>query len=752
MWLSQPLDGQIALGQWRTHLPYKYCNLVEVTNDRVYCSATGGLFYYNLEDNSVEKISKIDGLSDNGVSAMRWSGELGTLILAYQNSNLDIIRDGVILNLPDIMKKQIPGDKSINDIYFVDQRAYLSTGFGIVLLNLDKDEISETFYIGDNGNAIQVNQVASDGTYLYAATENGIRRGLLSDPFLVDFNAWETITEIPNSNGNFNTISYYEGAFFTSYADPAGAQDLVYYNDGSGWILYPYFTGERCYEILNQGKYLTLVDDNGANVISESGLVIQVLEGNKPRSVSFDDYGDLWMADYGGGLVTNQGGGKWSLIPNGPNSATVFDMESSGGILYAVHGGVSGSWNNLFKPAELESFKDEQWEYQSNTSLRDFVTLAVDPTNPEHVFAGCWGYGLLEVKKEQEDIRYTAANSSLQSIIPGGDFIRIGGITYDPHGNLWMTNTGVSEPISVLKTDGTWKSFQANNLITGYSALGNILVTQAGHKWVIIPKGNGLFAMNDNSTIDDASDDEYKKVSVLDKFGKVITNDVRSFAEDRNGNLWLGTIQGILVMYSPYRLFTEGSLSAQEVLIPRNDDSGLADPLLGTQVVTAIEVDGANRKWLGTAGGGVYLVSEDGLRQIEQFNSSNSPLLSNNITDIEVDGVSGEVFFGTDKGIISYKGDALKGSTIYDKVLVYPNPVRDTYEGPVAIKGLIERSNVKIVDMGGNLVFETESFGGQALWDGTNFRGERVATGVYMIYLSNSDGTLSHVTKLLFIH
>ena len=241
-------------------------------------------------------------------------------------------------------------------------------------------------------------------------------------------------------------------------------------------------------------------------------------------------------------------------------------------------------------------------------------------------------------------------------------------------------------------------------------------------------------------------------MSVVDKFGKVITNDVRSFAEDRNGNLWLGTNQGILVIYSPYRLFSEGSVYAQEPLIPRNDGTNNADPLLGTQVVTTIEVDGANRKWIGTAGGGVYLVSDDGLEQFEQFNASTSPLLSDNIIDICVDGVSGEVFFGTDKGIISYKGEALEGAAFYDNVVVYPNPVRETYQGPVAIKGLLEKTTVKIMDVGGNLVYEMESLGGQALWDGTNFRGERVATGVYMIYLSSADGNLSHVTKLLFIH
>ena len=747
-----PLQGQISLGQWRTHLPYRYCNIVEATNNRVYCAATGGLFSYNLTDNSIEKISKIDGLSDNGVSAMRWNDEHETLILAYQNSNLDIIRQGMILNLPDIMKKQIPGDKSIYHIEFLGQRAYLSTGFGIVLVNLEKNEINETYYIGDNGQALKVNQVAIDGTHIYAATDQGLRRGLLSDPFLVDFNSWELIYDIPNSTGIFQSVAHYSGALFASWKDPSGVQDMVYYHNGSGWASYPYFSAEQCYEIKNQGEFLTLVDEKGTSLINDSWLVIRELKSGHPRSASMDDEGDLWMADYGGGLITDQGGNKWSIIPNGPSTTSVYDLEASGNVLYAVQGGVSGSWNNLFKSALLEYFIDEQWDTRAHPDVRDLVTLAVDPADPSHVFAGSWGYGLLEFQEGEEDRRYTPSNSSLQSIIAGGNFVRIGGIFFDPQGNLWMTNTGVAEPISVLKSDGTWKSFRADNLITEFSALGNILVTQSGHKWVIVPRGNGLFAMDDGYTIDDTSDDIYEKVSVVDRFGKVITNDVRSFAEDRSGNLWLGTNQGILVMYGPYRLFTEGSVYAQEILIPRNDGTGLADPLLGTQVVTAIEVDGANRKWLGTSGGGAYLVSDDGLQEIAHFNSNNSPLLSNTIIDISVDGVSGEVFFGTDKGIISYKGDALQGSRNFSQVVVYPNPVRENYEGPVAIKGLMEQTNVKIMDVGGNLVYETESMGGQALWDGTNFRGDRVATGVYMVYLSNADGSFSHVTKLLFIH
>jgi len=257
--------------------------------------------------------------------------------------------------------------------------------------------------------------------------------------------------------------------------------------------------------------------------------------------------------------------------------------------------------------------------------------------------------------------------------------------------------------------------------------------------------------MNDKGTIDDVSDDEYKIFSVVDRNGKVITNEIFSIAEDRNGNIWLGTNRGILVYYSPSRLFTDGTIYAQEIIVPRRDGTIYGDPLLETQKVTAIAVDGANRKWLGTEGGGVVLVSADGLEQIYNFTVSNSPLLSNNITDICIDHLTGEVFIGTDKGIISFMGEATGGAENYNNIVVYPNPVRETYQGNVIIKGLVEKTHVKITDISGNLVYETESLGGQALWDGRNFRGDRVATGVYMIYLSSSDGTMAEVTKVLFI-
>lgn len=748
---QQPVRAQLQMGQWRTHLPYQYARLAEVTSDRIYCSTTGGLFYYHLEDNSVETLSKVDGLSDVGIAMMRWSDELETLIIAYENANLDIIRDGSILNMPDIMQKQIAGDKSVNDICFVGSRVFLSMGFGIVEVDLVKEEVSETYYIGDMGEALAVNQVCSDGTWLYAATDEGVRRGLLSDPFLVDYNVWELETGLADPLGSYSGVVNFKGTLFAAWSDPAGIQDRIYMKEGDTWSSYPYFQGSSCLEMLQHGSVMTLVSDSLVSLISESLLVIEEMVTNKPQSASVDALGKLWVASYGSGLVHENDNGELAYIkPDGPSGTATFALESRDGRLRMVPGAVNGSWQNQWLTAQLQTFEGNRWSKQTQWDERDLITLAIDPLDPERVFAGSWGYGLFEFGPE-ETVRYTEENSSLQSFREG-DYIRIGGVAFDPDGNLWMTNTSVENPISVRKVDGSWQSFRCDNLISSYNALGDILFSQSGHVWVIVPRGNGLFAMDPNFTPDEPADDLYKKVSVVDRFGKVITNDVHSFAEDRNGNIWLGTNQGVLVLYSPYRIFTEDFLSAQEVLIPRNDGSGLADVLLGTQVVTAIAVDGANRKWLGTAGGGIYLVSEDGTDEVHRFNTGNSPLLSDNITDIAIDGSTGEVFIGTDRGLISFMGDAHAGSLVYDNVIVYPNPVREDYEGPVAIKGLVEKSNVKITDMSGNLVYETTSLGGQAIWDGRNFRGQRVATGVYLVYLSSPDGNYSHVTKLLFIH
>jgi ligand-binding sensor domain-containing protein len=363
-----------------------------------------------------------------------------------------------------------------------------------------------------------------------------------------------------------------------------------------------------------------------------------------------------------------------------------------------------------------------------------------------------WGYGIIYLEKMQKKAVYNPSNSSLQTIIPG-DFCRVYGMAFDKNMNLWVTNSGVSNPISVLSADGKWTSLNYGPAINAPN-VSKLLIDSGNRKWVILPRGNGLFVFDDNGTPGDIRDDTYTRVSIADNAGNEISNFVYDIAEDLEGNIWVGTASGPVVYYHPAAVF-EGPQAggyAQQILVPRNDGSGLGDYLLSTETITSIAVDGANRKWFGTRNSGVYLISADGLKQIHHFTRENSPLLSNTINSITIDGQTGEVFFATDKGIVSYRGTATSGGDSFGKVYVFPNPVRETYHGDITITGLARNVNVKITDISGNLVFETKALGGQAVWNGKNFDGRRVATGVYLVFCTNEDGSKTYVTKLLFIH
>lgn len=752
--LAAKSEAQIAVGEWRTHLPYYFCNLVMTTEEYAYCSSTSGLFRYGLIDNSLSPVTRAEGLSANVVSTMASREGDDVSVFCYDNANVDILKGNKIINIPDIFNKQITGDKTIYNIYFRGDNAYLSCGFGIVVVDLERYEISETYYIGDNGDALRVNQLTTDGEWFYAATSEGIKRAAVDDPFLLDFNSWERMTDLPDPFAAYRSVVYFDNHLFAQYDDPMDLQDKLYVFDGS-WQEFPAVNMETYNEIRRSGDYLIITGSDGIRVLDTGFNIVREYSTGKPLSALIDESGIMWVADFGRGMIRLDGASEEVIRPNGPYTALAYDMESAGNKLYAVPGGVNSAYGNLFRTGILQYYIDGRWRSNIDYTTRDLISIAIDPEDDEHVFAASWGYGLVEYRDNERVELYNETNSSLQNFNPAGNVIRIGGIAFDEDNNLWMTNSAVMNPISVRKRNGDWKHFGVDGLLSSYEALGEVLVTESGHLWGIINKGNGLFALDFNGTIDNEDDDTYKLVNVVDENGGLITNEIFSIAEDQNGNIWLGTNQGILVYYSPSRLFTDGSIFAQEIIVPRNDGTNFGDPLLQTQKITCIEVDGANRKWIGTADGGAFLVSENGLEQIYSFNTSNSPILSNSISDICIDGISGEVFFGTDKGIISFRGESTSGASDYGSVNVFPNPVREDYQGPIAISGLMEETTVKITDVSGNLVYETESFGGQAIWDGRNFYGQRVATGTYLIFLGNNINgqvTDAHVTKILFIH
>ncbi|MGC9330286.1 MAG: two-component regulator propeller domain-containing protein [Bacteroidales bacterium] len=774
--LFQIAFSQVGVGQWRDHLSYNEGICVAESSDKIFFATNEAIFSYHKSNGELEKLNKVTALSDIGIGYIAYSETFDVLLIGYHNGNLDFLHKNTITNLSDIKRKNIPAAKTINHILFVNDYAVLSTGFGIVMLDMQRREIKYTYYIGDMGSYLKVYQTEFDGEYLYAATENGVYRGDFYNNNLEDYNNWEVITNMSVgdpfyhlTNQHYNTLEYFDGKIIVNRHVPdINYADRLYVYENETWSYFPDSLTNACKYITNNGEYLIL---NRAYKIlfynKDFDIVRDVYQYSvygtdnpSPQPVHFlpgkDDKYELIIADKNEGLCLQEGTWKHQLITlNGPVSSEGFAVDAEGSTVYTVGGGRNKAWGGRYKRLEINMFKNETWQGltddqdESLESLLDPIVVAINPQNTSQAFVGLWGKGVLELKNNELVKHYTDSNSTLTQI-PNVGYIRIGGLAFDRDQNLWVVNSGGTDPVHVRTPDGEWTALSYNNQINAFD-LGKIIVTENNHKWMILGRGNGLFVFDDNGTPADMSDDRTKKLSVTDEYGEIISNDVYDIAEDKDGAIWLGTSKGVVVYYNPESVFDE-NIAASQVLIPRNDGTDNADILLGAQTVTAVCVDGANKKWFGTQDGGVYKTSADGITQIHSFNENNSPLFSNNILSIDIVPESGEVFIMTSEGLISYRGEASEPKENFDNVYAFPNPVRPEYNGPITIHGLVAGSIVKITDVAGNLVYETRSEGGQALWEGTDLNGNRVHTGVYLVFSANEDGTKSNVTKILFIN
>jgi len=756
----------IAIGQWRDHLPWNSCISVTEGDGIVYCATKYAVFSFDKSDNSLKKMTKVNYLSDIGVSKISYHKALKTLVVAYSNGNLDLIENGVVTNISDIKRKQLQGYKSINNILFIGNYAYLSCGFGIVVVDLEKQEIKDTYYIATNGTQINVLDMTFDGTKLYAATEAGVYDANLNDPDLSDYNAWTKHTEMPHPDGKFNAIEYFNHKIFVNYSTTGYYTDTIFAYNDTTWTYFSY--PATCYNIRSFGNNLVVTNVDCIILYDTTGAKTSIIStyylpsghvSTAPRDaiIDQDQSNVFWIADANLGLIKNVG--IWtstSFMLNGPKTANVFKMSVENSNLWVAPGGMDATWNDVYNRDGVFSFINETWTtYDHNTipafdTIYDIINIAENPSNPSNVFVGSWSKGLLEFNNQALTKIYDASNSTLTSNQPYGPNyrIRVDGIEFDANGNMWVINSGVNTALNVRKPNGNWKAFNFSGYLNNQE-VGGLIIDKNNQKWMILPRGNGLLVFNDNNTIDDLSDDKIKLLSTSIGNGALPSDNIYSIAVDQDGEVWVGTDLGIAVFYNPENVFSGSSFDSQQILV--NLD-GYIQPLLASEIITAITVDGANRKWIGTQKAGVFLMSADGTTQLQHFTEDNSPLFSNTINCIAMDQKTGEVFFGTDKGIVSYKGDSTAPDSSYTNVLVYPNPVTENYNGLIAIKGLVGNADIKITDISGTLIYQTTAKGGEATWNGKNFSGERAKTGVYLIFCSNSDGSKTIVAKIMFIN
>ncbi|OFY87245.1 MAG: hypothetical protein A3F72_17250 [Bacteroidetes bacterium RIFCSPLOWO2_12_FULL_35_15] len=761
----------MAIGNWRDHLSYKDGISVSEGNGKVYCATKGGVFVFNKSDNSTDRLSKVNGLSDVEASTLSFNSYNNKLLIAYKNSNIDIIENNIITNLSEIKRKNILGNKSINNIYFSNQYAYLACGFGIVVVDMDKYEISDTYYIGPNGNAVNVRDITSDANYLYAATDVGIYRAS-KNANLANFASWSIMSGL--STGIYNTITSFSGKIYTNYSkfmmNGSYGIDSLFVYDGSSWshLIPPGFpstgSGYITYELNNCNNQLVLVLDGSIFTFNSSMVGIGYYAGyfsdiTRAKSAVVDNVGSLWAADSKYGLVSFRAGESYNYhYPNGPSSSRISGMSISEGNLWIAPGGVDIGYSNLYFSDGMYAYKDADWtnprgNYSPVVNLNnvyDFVNVLVDPKNSKRVYAASWGLGVVEFYNGIPIKHYDDTTSSLQAFNPVPSFVRVftWGLATDENDNLWVTNNAVEKSISRKTPNGTWQALDFKPILGASPSLGQILVDKQDQKWIVMTRGGGILVYKGH-TMDPPGSANAKKLGTGIGNGALPSTSVFCLAEDLDGEIWVGTDKGVAVFYSPENVFSGQNFDSQQILL---EQDGHVQILLETEIVQAIAVDDANRKWIATANSGVFLMSPDGTKQIYHFDENNSPLFSNDVGSIAINHETGEVYFGTSKGLISYRGTSIAGLEEFTDVYAFPNPVHPNYDGPIAIKGLMNNSTIKITDISGALVYEIKSEGGQAIWNGKNFNGEKVSSGVYMVFCTSEDGAEKAATKILFIN
>jgi hypothetical protein len=744
------LNGQTPVGSWSDHLVYNTASCVAAGKDEIFASTGSSILIYNKQFAELKKMSRINGLSETGISTLGWSEENKTLIIAYSSTNVDLLKNNVIYNIPDIVRKYIAGKKEINRVRTSGKYAYLACSFGIVVLDLNKKEIYDTWKPGTGSEINEVWDITFGNGKAYAATETGVYSADLTSQGLSYFGNWDHFDFLPNPYGKYTSIVFSGNRLYVNLSNLISGGDQVYSLDNTA-TLFSFVQGvfNKSFDVSESG--FTIASGTSARIYDLSGSPIKTISsyswGIPNISQLVEDNGEMWIADINSGLVRCENFTEFSALTlPGPLSNNAFYVTSSNGKTAICAGATDVTWNNQGRPLQISIFENSNWSSLQLSTIIDPLRALLDPDNPNHMFVSTWGGGLLEYENNIMIKQYNDLNSPLQTIVPGRPYVRVCGLAMDKSKNLWLTQTEVAGSIKVLKPDGSWI---INPLTIDAPTIGDIIITAYGQKWIVLPRGYGLFILDDNKTPDVFSDDRYKKLLVQDSENQPISF-VYSIAEDLDGNIWVGTDQGPVIYYNPEKVF-DTDLKASRIKISRNDGTDQADIVLKTETITSIAVDGANRKWLGTASSGAFLLSPDGTKQIKSFNEQNSPLFSNSIVSLSVDNKTGDVWFGTSNGVQSYRGNAVSGQEKFTKVYTFPNPVREDFQGNVTITGLLRDSQIRITDISGNLVHEMVSDGGEATWNLKTYNGRRVTTGVYLVFCASKDGSQTYVTKMLVI-
>jgi len=742
-----------AIGGWREHLPYNSTIDVAVTPERVYAATPYALFTVSRADRELERRSRVGGLNETGISTIRYDAASKKLFIAYSNSNIDILTDRGLRNVPDLKRENVSGDKTIYDFFPFGNRCYVATGLGVWVIDAERYETRDAWFIGNNGGYVRTWMVSRDQNFYYAATDEGLKRTPVNNPMPADFRTWQLL-----SGSDGLSAAACRGIANVSGRMIALQRDSLFVLNGSTWT--PFFSNGNPIVSINptEGRLaLTQSFVLGGNatqalVLNADGTLFrsasQAPPLSYPRKAELAG-NELWVADEYAGLSVWTGGAPEFFRPNGPEGLASGEMTFFNNSLWIASGAVNDSWNYMYQRTGIYQFREGNWTNYNQfrlpqlDTLLDFITVAVDPRD-ESLWAGSYGGGLLHIKGPNSTEIFKQ-NSPIGPAIGDPLSYRVSGLAFDADNNLWVANYGASRFLHVRRTDGRWHSFTPP-VFLNENAIAQIVIDENGILWMLSPKGNGVLAYHPGNSLESPADDRWRLLRSGNGNGNLPAGEVLSLAKDRSGYIWVGTSDGVAVIQCGMDVFN----GCQAVLPIVKGETNFANFLFKGEEVRSIAVDGADQKWVGTRNG-LWLISPDGDRRILRFTEENSPLLSSDIRRVAIDPATGEVFVATARGIVSFRGSATEGAADFSNLQVFPNPVPPGYGGTIAIRGLKENTVVKITELNGRLVHQTRSLGGQAVWNGRDYQGRSIASGVYLVLVTEEGQQERAAGKIVFV-
>ena len=762
--LSAPAHAQ-QIGEWQVYPSYQIARQCVAVGNMVYVLTsaqeqlyndpwqTYNLMRYDNEDASVKTYNSLEDLNDLQISHMGYSAEAKRLILVYKNGNIDLLDlDDNVLNIASLKESTLSG-KTVNCLYVSGRMAYLGTQFGFITVDMAEGVISETYRLG-----INVQSLAVVGGTVYLGQNGRMYTSTDADLHLPD--SWQAVDSYFNArqmvvfDGNLylydgSQVAIWKGTWAQTVPNSQGSRYLTV---SGGRLMFD--TGNTLYVYTSSADVQQIQHEGTWDHVAYGGSTFWAAMGN----------GGLHGFRAADGLMAETVG---RIQPNSPMRTMAYRMQYEGNRLL-VAGGINTPYaiNYPVTAMHLEgdtwtNFDEEGYAQQyPDLRHRNATHLVQDPADSTHHYLGTQSTGLLEYRNGKFVALYNSDNSPLRQIVLDGkemglNYVGCMGLKYDTDGNLWMMNQQTDTIIRILQPSGRWLSLYYDE-ISGIETPDDYLFTTSGVRFLVSRRmdGRGFFGFHTNGTLGTVRDDKHLlRTTLVNQDGTSYTPDqFYCMTEDLDGRVWCGTLAGLFVINDPTTFFNS-DFQFEQIKIARNDGSGLADYLLSGLAVTCIAVDGANRKWVGTGSNGLYLVSADGQELIHHFTTADSPLLSDNIQCLAIHPITGVVMIGTDLGLCSYVSDATEAEAQLDKdnVVVYPNPVRPDYTGPIVVRGLTMDGEVKICSATGQLVWNGVSNGGTLTWDGRNKHGKRVASGVYHVVANTADGKKAVVSRIIVI-